>query len=93
MRSLADLTPATERRWFEFDRGAVMRQIDVLQKTIGRNADDMGMVALEGVFDKPLSDKLLRSSRSLLKMRRELNALRAKVMQASGYRGLGKKLS
>jgi hypothetical protein len=82
---LVEITPALERRWFEFDRGAVLRQIDQVHGTIDQNANDLGMVAVEGVFDKPLSDELLRSSRSLHLIAQELNALRGQVARASGY--------
>ena len=53
--------------------------------TIDANASDLGMVAVEGVFDKQLSDELLRTSRSLHLISQELNALRGQVARASGY--------
>lgn len=91
--SLEEVTPAIERRWFEFDRGAVLRQIDLVHGTIDENATDLGMVAVEGVFDKPLSDELLRSSRSLHLLAQELNSLRGLVARASGYPRANKKLA
>ena len=88
---LADISPNLERGWFEFDCGAVLRQIDQVQDTINENATDLGMVAVEGVFDKPLSDELLRTARSLRLMAQELTALRGQVARSSGYPKADKK--
>jgi hypothetical protein len=89
---VADITPQLERRWFEFDRSAVLRQLDLVQHTIDENADDLGMVAVEGVFEKPLSDGILRASRALHLMAQELTALRGQVSRVSGYPKADKKL-
>jgi len=82
---LPDIAPKLDRRWFEFDRGAVLRQIDLVQDTIAENGNDLGMVAVEGVFDKSVSNELLRASRSLHAIAQELNALRSLVVQATDY--------
>ncbi len=87
----ADLTPKLERRWFEFDRSAVLRQIDLVRHSIDQNAGDLEMVAEERVFDKQLSDELSRASRSLHNMERELGTLRGQVARASGYPSDAKK--
>ena len=89
---LADITPKLERRWFEFDRGAVLRQIDMMHGTIDQNATDLGMVAVEGVFEKPLSDELVRTSRALHLMAQELTSLRGQIARASSYPKADKKL-
>jgi hypothetical protein len=89
--NVGGLLPQMERRWFEFDRSAVLRQIDLVQRTINENADDLGMVAVEGVFEKPLSDELLRASRTLQAMAQELTALRGQVSRVSGYPKADKK--
>jgi hypothetical protein len=81
----SDLTPKLERQWFEFDRSAVLQQIDLVRGTIDRNASDLGMVAVEGVFEKSLSEELSRTSRSLQVLAQELNSLRGQVARASGY--------
>ncbi len=88
---VVEITPQLERRWFEFDRSAVLRQIDLVQHTIDENADDLGMVAVEGVFEKPLSDELLRTSRALHLMAQELIALRGQVSRVSAYPKADKK--
>ena len=89
--NVGGIPPQMERRWFEFDRSAVLRQIDLVQRTINENADDLGMVAVEGVFEKPLSDELLRTSRTLQVMAQELTALRGQVSRVSGYPKADKK--
>ena len=88
----ANVTPELERRWFEFDRGAVLRQIDMMHGTIDQNATDLGMVAVEGVFEKPLSDELVRTSRALHLMAQELTSLRGQIARASSYPKAEKKL-
>ena len=81
----SDVAPGLERRWLEFDRDVVLRQIDLIKSTIDANVNDLGMVAVEGVFDKSLSNGLLRTSRSLQVIAKELNALRSLVVHATGY--------
>jgi hypothetical protein len=85
-----DITPKLERQWFEFDRSAVLQQIDMMRGTIDRNAGDLGMVAVEGVFEKSLSAELARTSQSLQVLAQELNSLRGQVARASGYPKDGK---
>jgi hypothetical protein len=80
-----DIAPGLERKWFEFDRGAVLRQIDLVQNAIDQNAEELGMVAAEGVFEKPLSAELLRASRALHTIARELSALHGLVEQTARY--------
>ncbi len=51
------------------------------------------MVATEGVFEQPLSDGLLRSSRALRAIAQELKTLSGLVARTSGYPKIGKKAS
>jgi len=81
----SDISPELERRSFEFDRSAVLRQIDMVQGAIDDNANELGMVAAEGVFEKSLSDELSRASRALHVIAQELTALRGLVTRANGY--------
>jgi hypothetical protein len=74
-----------EHKWFESDRSAVLRQIDLVQGAIDRNAQELGMVAVEGVFEKPLSDGLSRASRALHAIARELGSLRVLITRSSRY--------
>ena len=83
--NLSDISQNLERKWFEFDRNAVLRQIDLVQGAIDKNAHELGMVAVEGVFEKLLSDRLLVTSRSLHAMAQELRALRGLVARTNGY--------
>ncbi len=83
--TLPDISPATERSWFEFDRIAVLRQLDELNGAIEANANDLGMVAVEGVFDQSLSDELRRTSRSLLTIAKDIGTLRGQMRRANGY--------
>ncbi len=80
-----DISPRLERKWFEFDRSVVLRQIDTIQNAIDQNAKELGMVAVEGVFEKSLSYELSRTSRSLLATVQKLSSLRALVARAKGY--------
>jgi hypothetical protein len=68
----SDIGPELERRWFEFDRNAVLRQIEMAQGALDENANELEMVAVEGVFEKSLSDELSRTSRSLYAISQEL---------------------
>jgi hypothetical protein len=88
-----DIGPGLERKWFEFDRSAVLRQIDLVQNAIDQNAEELGMVAAEGVFEKPLSAELLRASRALHAVARELSALHGLVEQTARYPKTKKKRS
>jgi hypothetical protein len=87
----SDIGPELERRWFEFDRNAVLRQIEMAQGALDENANELEMVAVEGVFEKSLSDELSRTSRSLYAISQELGALRGLVARASGYPKADKK--
>jgi hypothetical protein len=80
-----DIAPRLERKWFEFDRSAVLRQIDLVQNAIDQNAAELGVVAVEGVFEKPLSDGLLRASRALHLIAHELGALHGLVAHTTRY--------
>ena len=80
-----DIRPEIEHSWFEFDRIAVLRQLDELNGAIDANAKELGMVAAEGVFDKSLSVELLRASRSLQTIAKDIGALRGQVTRANGY--------
>ncbi len=82
--AVSDLGPRLERKCFGFDRDTVLRQIDLVHGTIDKNAEELGMVAVEGVFEKLLSDRLLRTSRSLREIASQLGALRAQVVKSRG---------
>lgn len=86
-----DIGPDDERSWFEFDRGVVLRQLDDLNGAIDANANELRMVAAEGVFDKSLADVLLRTSRTLRTIANGISALRKQVTQAANYPGRPKK--
>ena len=88
--TVSDLSRTLERRWFEFDRDTVLRQIDLVQGTIDKNAEELGMVAVEGVFEKMLSDRLLRASRSLRGMAHQLSELRNQIVKSKGASALSK---
>ncbi len=83
--NLLDISMRLERNWFKFDRSAALRQIDLVRGVIGANLDELSLVAAEGVFDKPLSDRLLRASRSMRSLTNELDALRILVARSDGY--------
>jgi hypothetical protein len=80
-----DLSPEIEHSWFEFDRMAVVRQLYKLNAAIDANAKKLQMIAAEGVFEKSLSVELLRTSRTLQTIAKDVTALRGRVTRASGY--------
>lgn len=79
-----------ERRCFEYDRGAVLGQIDSLHRAIEQNSEELTLVAEEGVFKKRVSDKLSRTARLLRSVSQELDGLRGRVAKASAYPGVTK---
>jgi hypothetical protein len=79
------ISPAFERRSFEFDRRAVLRQIDIMQGSIDQIVKELEMIAAERVFKKSLSDGLLDTSRALKTIGKELKARRRLLARASGY--------
>ena len=83
--TLQNLSPEMERNWFQFDRGSVLSQLDDLRKAIAVDAKELGMVAVEGVFEAPLAGDLLRTSRSLQTLAKHIASLRSEVSRASGY--------
>jgi len=91
--AVSDIGPRLERRWFEFDRDTVLQQIDLVHGTIQKNAEELGMVAVEGVFDKMLSDRLSRAARSLRGMAHQLSALREQIVKSKGSSVVSKKAS
>src|ERR1700730_11358615 len=86
-----DIGPDAERSWFEFDRGMVLRHLDDLNDAIEANANELRMVAAEGVFDKSLSDVLLRTSRTLRTIANGISTLRSQVTQAATFPGRPRK--
>jgi hypothetical protein len=86
-----DISPDIERSWFEFDRSVVLGHLDDLNGAIDANANELMMVAAEGVFDKSLSDGLLRTSRALRTIANSIGALRNQVTQAANYPGGARK--
>lgn len=91
--AVSDLGPRLERKCFEFDRDTILRQIDLIHGTIDKNAEELGMVAVEGVFEKPLSDRILRTSRSLREIASQLGALRVQIVKSRGVSSVRKAAS
>jgi hypothetical protein len=87
----SDINPKLERRWFEFDRDAVLRQIDSTQAAVEGGAKELEMVAAEEIFAKSLSEMLLRTACALNTAARGLRALRGPIARASGYPQADKK--
>jgi hypothetical protein len=69
--------------YFEIDRSTVLHQLQNLMRAIERGAEDIEMVAAEGVFDKSLSRALQRGARQLRRTAKDLNALLSSVARAS----------
>jgi len=90
---VTELTPGTERSWFEFDRAAVLRQLDDINRAIAANAVELKMVAEEGVFERPLSGDLSRAARVLRSIAKDLTNLRKTVIRVDQYSQGSKKKS
>lgn len=82
-----------ERRCFEYDRGAVLGQIDSLHRALDQNSEELALIAEEGVFKKRVSDKLSRTARLLRSVSQELDGLRGRVAKTSTYPRGHKKLN
>ena len=67
----------------------LVEQMQGVCNTISHHAEDLAMVASEGVFQRRLSASVSRSSRALLALGRELQALREEIVQA-GPHSLGR---
>jgi hypothetical protein len=74
-----------ERRWFRFDRDQVLQRIDSTHEAVDGEAKELQMVAKEGVFRTLLSRELLRKSRMLNAVARQLTVLRRAVARARAY--------
>jgi len=83
--SVTYASQALEKRWFQFDRNAVLHQVDNMRWAIDQDASDLEMVAAEGIFEKALCDELVRASQALHRMALEMKVLRVHVGQARGY--------
>ncbi len=79
------ITPNLEHKWFEFGLSTVLRQINLIRSGIDENAKELEMVAAAGIFEKSVSDELLRTSRALQVMAGHVSGLRGLVARAGGY--------
>jgi hypothetical protein len=76
--------PKSERDFFEFDRSVLIGQVKALEATIRSASKEISMVAAENVFDKPLSAKLKRKSRTLDRIARNLEEM-SKVLARAKF--------
>jgi hypothetical protein len=67
---------------FESDRSDVVLQLRTLLRAIEEGAQEMEMVAAEGVFSKSLSRTLVRRAQKLLLIAKDLNGLLRLVERA-----------
>ncbi|HLI78885.1 MAG TPA: hypothetical protein VKV03_02815 [Candidatus Binataceae bacterium] len=79
------ISPALERKWFEFDRDAVSGVLDTLQRAIDQGATQMEMIAAEQIFDSILSKTFSRTARRLDRVLLELKRLVIGINGATGY--------
>ena len=76
---------ALERKWFEFDRSAVIDILTNLQRSIHDGAAEMEMIADEQMFDASLSRTLARTAKRLDRVVENLKTLGIEVNGATGY--------
>ena len=74
-----------EKKWFEFDRALVLKQVTYAQASSAKTAADLEMVADEGVFEKPLCDELREAAQDLRSTARRLLRLRDAIVKAKEY--------
>src|ERR1700733_3127571 len=60
-----EISPALERKWFEFDRNAVTGVLNKLQGAIHHGATQLEMIAAEQMFDSMLSKAFSQTARRL----------------------------
>jgi hypothetical protein len=68
-----------DRALFEIDRSILLNQVNALKRTVRNALTELAMIAVENVFDRPLTAKLKRNALALNRMRARLDAL-AKVL-------------
>jgi hypothetical protein len=71
-----------QREIFEVDRSNLALQLRMLRRGIVAGADELAMIALEGVLSEPLSRQLTRRARALRLEARRLNRLLRLVERA-----------
>ncbi len=67
---------------FEIDRSDLVLQLRSLLRTITEGADEIDMVAIEGVFVEPVSQALTRTARKLYRLSEDLNGLYRMIEEA-----------
>src|ERR1700676_4095557 len=72
----------SQREIFEIDRSNLVLQLRTIRRAINESAEEMEMVAIERVFDKPVSRALTRSSRKLYRIAEDLGDLHRLIERA-----------
>jgi hypothetical protein len=67
---------------FEIDRSNLALQLRAIRRAIHESAEEMELVALEGVFVEPVSRALTRTARKLYRLSEDLNGLYRMIEEA-----------
>jgi hypothetical protein len=78
-------------KWFRFDRRLVAHQLDAMRSEARDNADQLEMIAAEGIFKSSLSKRFLPPARSYVELIRGLGNLRRATMRAKSYPGFARR--
>jgi hypothetical protein len=73
-----------QREVFEIDRSKLVVQLGALRRAIIDSAEELKMVAIEGVFVKSLSQVLTRTSRKMQALAEDFDAVLRQVERAAG---------
>ena len=74
-----------ERGRFELDRGVVIYELTALRQTIANGARQMEAIAMERMFEQPLSEAILHESKAMRQLARRLKILAVKIASSTGY--------
>ena len=64
-----------DRDLFDIDRGVLLGQVNALRRTVRNALTELGMIAAENVFARPLTAKLKQNALALKRMAARLDAL------------------
>jgi len=64
-----------DRDLFDIDRGVLLGQVNALRRTVRNALTELGMIAAENVFARPLTAKLKQNALALKRMAARLEAL------------------
>jgi hypothetical protein len=74
-----------DRDLFEIDRSVLLNQVNALRRTVRNALTELGMIAAENVFARPLTAKLKKNALALNRMAARLDALTKVLARAKPF--------